>query len=1068
MAISAQAGSSGIKPATTGTTITSGSLTTTTGDALFVAVSIHGAQTVSSVTDSAGNTYHQVGRVTNGATQATELWKTDNVRATGIAAGTVVVTLSASGSLASMCVESYRNIAYAGQAAVTATGSSVTASSGAVAQAEATDFVIGAFGSVVNTAFTSTVNGTVRQSSASNTTNRCGIGDATGSLSVTDSLTCGNGLWAVVVTPVRALAVLSETMTPSDAMTKDASGVAFLFADAMEIRDLDSTGQLTGIEAVDPNGFAFWRDGFRTLYAGQYALPLSDGMQFAQVLGAGAVTPGHAAALSVQSEVWLDSLLLLGPLLLVAAETISLSDALGIGYGCRVSEQLVMTDGPPSMVGQWQITIICPHLGDNWADAASAVLGGGGTTTLTLVLADQDTTWLDALGVGYGLNVLGNQMTISDAMGAGYGAATSDQIILVDSLGAGYGAVLSDNLNNWLDLLQVFLAGTALQIQVQDSLNSWTDALLLGYGLQTSDDLNQWSDFIPAFTFEFQLLVGETINSWLDALFAGYGVLFSEQVVIVDSLGAGYGAALSDSLNNWLDTQLLVIGLLVQLSDQDTSWADALGIGYGLQTSDSLNLWLDTIGETQGFALLITQSLNNWADAMFAGYGMANSDQMIIVDSLGAGYGAALSDTMNSWLDLVQMFLAGTALQVQVQDSINNWSDALGAGYGNAINDQMAWQDQLGLGYGLQTSDSVNLWQDLSSITFGFNLLITQSLNNWLDAMFAGYGVLFSDQVIIVDSIGAGYGAVLSDSLNNWLDLLQKTLTGTVIFLDLSDQDTTWLDALGAGYGNQISDQLQQADSLGAGYGGGVSDSTNNWSDALGAGYGNAVSDQDTSWADTTKLEFGFVVSPTEQLQMLDFLRLGYGLWITDNGNNWLDLFQTNIQSSLITVLVSDSLNNWLELLGAGYGNQIADQVQQADSLGIGYGMRIADDGNSWLDSTPAFTLKFQWAASETLNNWLDAAIIDLEAASAFALLLTDQVTTWLDSLGIGYGLFVGDQITWLDQLLIAGKFFGPTSVQGIRTLLLISIERVRVRQLVSVQEITGRVTTSVERIRVQ
>jgi hypothetical protein len=52
---------------------------------------------------------------------------------------------------------------------------------------------------------------------------------------------------------------------------------------------------------------------------------------------------------------------------------------------------------------------------------------------------------------------------------------TSDQLVILDSNSIGYGFLLSDDLNNWLDLVQLFLQGTIISLTLSDNLNNWLD-----------------------------------------------------------------------------------------------------------------------------------------------------------------------------------------------------------------------------------------------------------------------------------------------------------------------------------------------------------------------------------------------------------------------------------------------------------------------------------------------------------------------------------------------------------------------------------------------------------------
>jgi hypothetical protein len=159
------------------------------------------------------------------------------------------------------------------------------------------------------------------------------------------------------------------------------------------------------------------------------------------------------------------------------------------------------------------------------------------------------------------------------------------------------------------------------------------------------------------------------------------------------------------------------------------------------------------------------------------------------------GYGFLLSDSESgNWLDTVIRVLG---LNETLTDTVNNWLDFLLAGYGNLTSDQLVLTDSQSLGYGFLLSDSES--------------------GNWDDFVLIGYGSAASDQLVIVDSLSSGYGFLLSDNLNNWLDLVE-TVVGIVEVL-ADSESANWSDSLQLGYGNLTSDALTLSDQLMAGYG---------------------------------------------------------------------------------------------------------------------------------------------------------------------------------------------------------------------------------------------------------
>lgn len=1051
----------GVKSSTAGTTFTITPITTVARNAIYVTISMNVlATTVSSISDGGTNTYNFIDGVTNG-TIRTEIWKADKVNAGALAAATITVTLSASGSRAVGCVQTYSGVAFGDDSDGTNTGSSAAPTTAAQTLQETGDFLIGAIGVSSATAL-SAPTGTIEQQQTT-TGLRGGLLDNTGATTETCAATSGNAAWAVVWVVIRVMSITADTLTMSEAPIV---GYGDSIKDVLELTDADSTGVLTGIEVIEPNGFAHWQDNFRWLETGlvvlsnEYNVPIVDGFQRAKVTAVNSVV---TATKEVWSEADTNQLIIVLTEVLSDTETANWSD-IPLGLGWRVFDTITLADGTPVITNIWLVTIICPHLGQNWLDALTDIIG------INEILSDTESAnWLDALGVGYG-NSESDTLTMSDFMAAGYGAATSDQLIITDSVGAGYGGLLSDTITFSDSLVDVI--GFAVLLTDNEG-NNWLDALGVGYGNRETDTLTML-DFTAAgygSSTSDQLVISDSIG-------AGYGGLLSDQLILNESIGAGYGNLLADSLNNWLDAfaeNLITAGLTLTLSDSESAnWADFVAAGYGSATSDQIVI-VDSVGagyggllsdtltlsdfaiDVLGFAIALTDNEGgNWSDFMAAGYGSAASDQIVIVDSISAGYGDLLSDQIifqdgtpvvqnwwllsiicphlgQNWADAFAESFGSTPLTLTLSDDEGaNWNDALGIGYGSAISetltmsdftgvgygagtsDQLVIVDSIGAGYGAQLTDSLNNWQDVFAENLQGTIISEQfsdNLNNWQDFTAIGYGSLTSDQLVISDSISSGYGALLSDTLSNWLDSLQEILTMLIM---ASDSETAnWADAMKAGYGAVASDQLVIVDGMSAGYGASLSDSlnnwadalieqlltpgllvlvlvdseTNNWADVLRIGYGNAETDTLTL-ADTVFAGYGS--STSDQIVLVDSLNSGYGSILNDSLNNWLD---SESQVFGLIELISDTDVSWNDALGAGYGNAISDQLLLADFLTAGYGSGITDN-LVLVDSVGA---GYGAIFADDLNNWSDLLQTTLIGGFLALSLVDDNEVNWND-----------------------------------------------------------------------
>jgi len=146
----------------------------------------------------------------------------------------------------------------------------------------------------------------------------------------------------------------------------------------------------------------------------------------------------------------------------------------------------------------------------------------------------------------------------------------------------------------------------------------------------------------------------------------------------------------------------------------------------------------------------------------------------------------------------------------------------------------------------------------------------------------------------------------------------------------------------------------------------------------------------------------------SDQVILSDSLSSGYGSFLSDSMNNWLD---SVIVSGPASLVLSDNLNNWLDRLLIGYGNLVSDQETIADSLLAGYG-NLTSDQMVILDSN---SIGYGFLLSDNLSNWLDLVQTFL-AGALLSLALSDNLNNWLDFLLVGYGSATSDQLVILDS----------------------------------------------------
>lgn len=281
--------------------------------------------------------------------------------------------------------------------------------------------------------------------------------------------------------------VTADSMTMSDAMNL-VLGLNFSFSDTMSMSDALIIGFGQGIVEtlvfIDSSGVGYG-------LVINDTMTMSDSFQLAFVL---------LLTLTDNLNNWNDALGVgYGN---AVVDQMSMSDFMGAGYGSATSDQLVIVDSVSSGYG----ALLSDNM-NNWADAFQM------SFVILLALVDNLNNWSDSLAIGYGLLPV-DQMLFSDSMAAGFGALTSDQLVLVDSSSAGYG------------------------LQLQDQM-SFSDLLVAGFGVVLSDQLV----FVDSLGSEYGLLLGDSLNSWQD--------LFSFQLINAGILQLNLN--LSDSMNNWQD-----------------------------------------------------------------------------------------------------------------------------------------------------------------------------------------------------------------------------------------------------------------------------------------------------------------------------------------------------------------------------------------------------------------------------------------------------------------------------------------------------------------------------------
>lgn len=603
-------------------------------------------------------------------------------------------------------------------------------------------------------------------------------------------------------------------------------------------------------------------------------------------------------------------------------------DVLGqvLSFQEQFSDQIVLSDVSPTIIGEYDISIICSEMGGLWGDVVQEILTGG---NLTETLSDS-LTMSDALGIGYGEGMV-EQLSFSDAGGLGFGFLIADQLTLSDadvvvlgfakvfsdtltlsdSIADGYGNVVTDTIVFSDSESLGYGLSTVDQLVLSDSLGlgygdlitdslTLSDSLILGYGDLIADQMTL-SD-----AFSLAMVLSEVLSDTLtlsDQIAAGYGNAISEQLSFSDSLLIGYGDLIADQMT-MSDSAVLAFPALSEVLSDSLTLLDALAIGYGDATTDQLSL----------------------SESVIAGYGNATSDSLTLSDSVidVLGLNKTLSDTLILSDAISVGYGLGTTDSLTLTDSIANGpgnqlvdsltlSDALGVGYGDAINDQLVMSDAMG-----SSSGGSQLTESLSdSLTLS-------------DAIAIGYGDRVSDQMVMADqspTITGEYDvAIICPHMGGlWSDGLSK-LRGLAEVLSDSLTLSDFYFAILAPLGN-IVDFMTMSDSLLIGYGDKITDSL-------------LITDQ-----------FGFAVGgPALQESLSDSLTLTEHVDILFTFPVFADMFVLSdaFAFNLGTAFgeIDEQLSDTLSLsdfIRVGYGNRVSDQLALSDQFQTGSGLGIAE-----------------------------------------------------------------------------------------------------------------------------
>jgi hypothetical protein len=1032
----------GGKSITSGTTFTI-VLNSNAGDLVVVAIAMASATgAVSGITDTGGNTYHQVGSIVSG-TLTVALWKTDKVNAA--ASGTLTVTVGATGYRCEGIAASYDGVAYAGATGTTASGSTGTGSSGAITLNETNSWAISAIGVAANNAMTAQ-NGSLRLNNGQ-TGARVGLVDSNDAASpVTNSVTFTAASWGVVSLELRLL----------------------------EVTQLESMNN--------------WNDGLNQINL-QFAedLPMSIGTTDILKTSIGMVVSGEQLGMAVGTKDAVTAQLLSTLSVAVTGEQLGMA----IGTQDNVAKLLTLTlfltladnnspggilnlkDQPsPTVSLKYNVALICPEMGLTYNDdfqfvdtqsAAYALLSDQGEwlnaqpgnsyqiydefdfvlSPSLIVISDQfywGNLWLDAFAYNLGVvsggaltETFSDTETLTDVLRLGYADIITDQLIPADALLLGYADIITDTLV----MSDVVTLGYGDQIS--DTITLTGTVTLAFDGFLTPDQL-VLTDAIVVNLVTAGLT--ETLSDTVvltDQLSLGYADLITDQLVQLDALRIGYGFQISDQLvmsdalvqalsstvitETFFDTLFGAMDHFIQPDNSmpGSQWgaADAIDIGH-----IAGNVWgangtvpavIRYIAETFTVdqfsqALLVDKTSSHYivlvrcSAVAETAYGAgvtvtgpsASPFYQIIMMLAGVHSALATSSTIPQVNDVIRCEVAGSTITFWLNGSLlltaNDSTIATGQPGLHvaplAANDPHPFtnwwggslvRDALGVGYGDAITDSLTLSE---AVLLGYADIITDTLT-LSEAVASTYGMLPTDTLVLSEAVRLGYADIISDAL-------------------------VPTDALAVGYGNVLTDTLIPADALLLGYGDLIADQLV-LTDAVGAGYGFLISDTEgANWLDAFVYSTG-AAQLTETLSdtvvLSDALLLGYADLITDQMT--LTGTVTFAFDGLISpdqLVMTDAFS--YSLVASGLSEALSDQIVLNESLAIGYGDAVTDS----LTLSEAVLLGYADIITDSLT--LTEAV-----RIGYADIITDQLTQ-TDVLLVGYGDLITDSLTLSDSVL--------------------------------------------------
>jgi hypothetical protein len=494
---------------------------------------------------------------------------------------------------------------------------------------------------------------------------------------------------------------------------------------------------------------------------------------------------------------------------------------------------------------------------------------------------------------------------------------------------------------------------------------------LIGFGILLSDSLTM-SDVAPTIIGEYDLALA----------CMHLGAHWADNLTALIQLGLTDSLTMTDSFNSFSNQ----VNITESLSDT-LALSESLLIGYGDLIAEQLPLQdvpPVVIGEYD-IALFCAHLGQNWQDASLQSTAtpipVTLADTMTLSDAfgsalLGPGATEALSDT----LTLSDSFskILGVIGQISLQFA-----------------EQLILSDQSGFGTG-----------PFGSIPFG----------GGASGDLVGFGILLTDAMTLSDAVIAAQvsAAILADTMS----MLDAFVLVTEYDI-LSAEQLVMSDLLMLGYGLERSNQLVQTDQLDFVLGGG----------AVGVSLTDALAESD-------KLFLGYGLVIAEALALSDLFNFSIpGLTIQETFADSLAqidqldyMFQGPADAYIIadTLSLSDSVALLADLTMFG------DAMSLSDALNVGYGLIVADS----LTMSDAFNLVGNFGQFQlTLVDQVlmsDVGALTITAEYDLALFCSHLGQNWADAIAFPSGLipepFV-DSLTLSDAMIFALVQAGITAV---------------------------------------